>query len=206
MTTLNKDTNQVIFDFLSLDDKYVFHKYSEKHDTDNLKYTNKTINIINNMDSKKWAFFTHKNKNINHIFINDYKHKIKWDIIAQLKKLDEKFIEKYIDNFNLKILFSEQKLSEDFIIRHLDRLYDRLWQVISHSQRLSIDFIRTYKDKISFEDLSWNNKSLTNEIIREFQDVLDWNAISEAYSMDSKFITEFNNKINWDLYDMNLHW
>ena len=51
MTTLNRDTNQVIFDFLSLDDKYAFHKYSEKYDTDNLTYTDKTIDYINNMNT-----------------------------------------------------------------------------------------------------------------------------------------------------------
>ena len=55
MASLYRDTNQIIFDCLQLDDKYAFHKYSEKYDKDNLKFTEQVIIEIENLNKAKWA-------------------------------------------------------------------------------------------------------------------------------------------------------
>ena len=52
---LHKDIFQILFNYLPLDDKYSFHKYSVKNFKDNIVFTNKIIEEIENMNKSRWA-------------------------------------------------------------------------------------------------------------------------------------------------------
>ena len=79
------------------------------------------------------------------------------------------------------------------------------WKGISNNQKLSFNFIKQYKNKLDWEKLCLNKKiELNIKLIREFQDIIDWNYISKNKNyiskfkkLDEKFIIEFQDKLNW---------
>ena len=179
MKLLYKDTNQIIFNYLTLDDKYAFHKYSEKYDNDNLEFTQEVILTIKNMKKSKWAKICYTNS-INFFFIDNHIEKIKWNVISRYPKINKDLIERYSNRLD--------------------------WGQISIEQTFDVQFIRKHIDKIHWSNLSWNKKTLNEDIIREFQFELDWNGLSECYDFTADLLIEFNHKINHDLRDMYLHY
>ena len=180
MDLLYKDTNQIIFDCLSLDDKYSFHKYSEKYNKDNLEFTQQVITDIKNMNKAKWAKICYKNNPINSVFVDDHIDKIKWKVISHFPKLSEEFIERYMDLLDI--------------------------DMISYNQTLSIGFIKKYQNKLVWHMLCWNKNSINKDVILEFQDQLDWDCLSEWFDFDSDLLIKFDDKINHTLRDINLHY
>ena len=90
---------------------------------------------------------------------------------------------------------------ERLIIKYKCDLTDpRLYK----KEKLSIEFIRYFKDELNWLDLIKNLKNyyLNNiEFIKEFNDRVLWEIISEdfkKYNFDNiEFIREFKNKIHW---------
>ena len=61
----------------------------------------------------------------------------------------------------------------------------------------SIDLIRKFQDKVDWESISINQK-LSEDFIREFKDRVDWYWISMHQKLSEDFIKEFQDKVNWD--------
>jgi hypothetical protein len=68
------------------------------------------------------------------------------------------------------------------------------WSCISHSQKLSEEFIREFKDKVDWFHISQYQK-LSEEFIREFKDKVDWSYISQYQKLSESFIREFKIKL-----------
>ena len=198
---MNKDTYRVLFDFLQVDDKYSFHKFSVKYYKENISFTKNVIQEINNMDRTKWSKLCYTLNEMNYVFVDDHIDKIKWKVFSYFKNLNEDFIIRYINYLDLKAISYNQNLSENFIEKYSHNL---CWNNLSVKQKFSLELIKKYQDKINFDNLSYN-KNLTIQIIRYYKDKLNWDGISETFIMDAHFMCEFNHLINYKLLDFNLH-
>jgi len=86
-----------------------------------------------------------------------------------------------------------QRLSEEFIEEFQDKVY---WNDISYYQQLSEDFIKEFKDKVYWNCISYSQK-LSERFIKEFQDKVNWAYISKYQKLSEDFIKEFKNKVDW---------
>lgn len=66
---------------------------------------------------------------------------------------------------------------------------------ICEKQTLSEDFIREFKDQVS-----WNwiceKQNLSEDFIREFRDKVNWICISQFQKLSPEFFIEFKDKVN----------
>lgn len=70
------------------------------------------------------------------------------------------------------------------------------WLKISMNIELSEEFMREFKDKICWGNIS-KFQTLSENFIREFQNKVDWYYISEYQILSEKFIREFEDKVDW---------
>jgi 1,2-phenylacetyl-CoA epoxidase catalytic subunit len=74
------------------------------------------------------------------------------------------------------------------------------WNCIS-SHDLSEDFMREFQNKINWQMISQYQK-LSEGFIREFQDKLNWFWISMRQVLSESFIREFQEKLWWGIIPM----
>lgn len=72
------------------------------------------------------------------------------------------------------------------------------WEDICHNYALTEEFIRRYKDFVSWGYVSWSQGPLSEEFIREFADKLEWIHLCVKQSMSEKFIEEMTYYIYWN--------
>jgi hypothetical protein len=93
-------------------------------------------------------------------FINFFAEDIGWYKISRNIKLNEKFIEENSDKVNWAMVSQFQNLSENFIERNYTRVS---WSKISIGQKkLSEEFIWKYKNKLSINNVIYNNKVISD--------------------------------------------
>ena len=63
-------------------------------------------------------------------------------------------------------------------------------------QNLSEDLIREFKDKLDWKMISSKQK-LSEDFIRKFQDKVDWASISSEQELSEDFFREFQDKMYW---------
>jgi len=194
---MNKDTYLILYNFLSIDDKYSFHKYSTKYFNDNISFTQNVIQEIKTMNRSGWAKICYTINNINHTFVDDHIDKIKWKVFSYITKLNNDFIIKYNNYLDLKAISHNHFLSEKIINMYSHKL---CWDNLSLKQKFTLKQIKKYQNQINFFCLSYN-KNLTIDIIRQYKDKLDWDIITETFMMDKNFINEFGELINYNLLD-----
>lgn len=67
---------------------------------------------------------------------------------------------------------------------------------VGENEELSIDFIREFKDKIDWHNVScWQH--LSEKQIEEFKDQLDWWYISKKQNYSLSFIEKWKEKLDW---------
>lgn len=84
---------------------------------------------------------------------------------------------------------------------HFGRNYDEIvskirWHYLTMDQKMSIQFIRKFKDRVNWGMLSLGNRS--EEFIREFQNYVHWKDISLHQTLSEEFIREFQHRVDWD--------
>jgi hypothetical protein len=92
-----------------------------------------------------------------------------------------------------------QKLTIDFIREFADRVD---WRGVSCYQALSDADIREFADKV---DWYWicNYQTLSESLIREFVDRVDWSSISNCQTLSKGFIREYRSDL---VMCQNLKW
>lgn len=90
-----------------------------------------------------------------------------FDEFAQIKKINpNEFINYIVKNNNT--------ITEDFFIKYADLVPDLFWQNISKTPRkLSTNFLRTFKDKLNWNEIS-TNQVLNLDQIKEFKDKINF--------------------------------
>ena len=108
----------------------------------------------------------------------------KFKDILQHQKVSETFIKNHLSQtqFWIKYAICYQDLSEEFIRTIPNNDYE--WDLICQNQKLSVNFIKEFYDKMYWLGLSLN-KNLTEEIIREFYNKMD---IEKIISHSEKYI------------------
>ena len=104
----------------------------------------------------------------NPLYIRELKD---WSILSRYGKISEELIDKYAGYWDWVRICFYQTLSEQFIREHISYIGPISMRTLCARQKLSIEFIRDFKDTISWLGLS-RNKYLTDEIKEEFNDKL----------------------------------
>jgi hypothetical protein len=107
----------------------------------------------------------------------------------------KKDIEKICKNNNIT---HDDSLSEDFIREFKDKIswYGISWYGISRHQVLSEDFIREFKNEVDWNYMC-KYQTLSGDFIREFQDKVNWGLISKYQTLSEDFIREFKDRVDW---------
>ena len=82
--------------------------------------------------------------------------------------------------------------------KYYDSDFDWKDYAFYRNNKLTEDFIREFKDKVSWTYISINQK-LSEDFIREFKDKVDWEYISKYQKLSKDFIIEFKDRVNWTL-------
>jgi len=113
------------------------------------------------------------------------------------------------DRLTLKIgiydILKKYTVSEEFLRHYIENRYiagPNWWPV--HSQKLSEQFIRDFRDKL---DWLWIciHQNLTESFMREMKDYVRWNTAAEYQKMSSDFILEFVDRLNYYCLVKNKH-
>ena len=126
-------------------------------------------------------------------FIREFKGMVNWYSVTERQKLSEKFLEELVDFEEIRELENREKNNRD------EQYISLIWRNISRHQKLSIDFIRRFKDKLYWYYISINQK-LSENFIREFRDRVYWSCIPKYQKLTPEFIKEFRLEIpssNW---------
>lgn len=173
-------------------------------------------------DKLDWRLVAHY-QTLNGDLIRKYKDKLQdeWDTICCYQNLTDDIIEEFIDNIDFSslignktilseyiiekysnkidkyTLFSKQYFSEDFLNKHTDWwLYDSLVcnAVISH-QKVSENFIRTYKDKLKWSAVT-KYQTMSEDFIKEMRDYVDWDLVLDYQKLSLDFICKMKYYFN----------
>lgn len=213
--TSQKVSPELLDKYVPKFDKYDWWTISEKQ---NLSYEQ----IDKYADKLDWRLVAHY-QILNSDLIRKYKDKLqdKWDTICYYQNLTDDIIEEFIDNIDFSslignktilseyiiekyshkidkyTLFSKQYFSEDFLNKHTDWwLYDSLVcnAVISH-QKVSENFIRTYKDKLKWCSVT-KYQTLSEDFIKEMRDYVDWALVLDYQKLSLDFICKMKYYFN----------
>lgn len=93
--------------------------------------------------------------------------------------------------------------TEEFVEQFKDRI---VWASASSSPDLGIDIIRKYENKIDWKNLSQSFK-VTLEFIEEFKNKINWSSLSENTSLSIDMIEKYNDLLDWtNLTLFSNHW
>lgn len=129
-------------------------------------------------------------------FIRTHQKKLNWARLSMYQRLSEDFIRQFKDQVNWDYISSQQILTEAFIREFMDQIS---WPAISWAQPLSPGFMREFRDRLQWDNvLSYHDLSET--LLREFMPLFDWscwNFLCMRQNLSIEFINEFDDKINW---------
>ena len=80
----------------------------------------------------------------------------------------------------------------------------RSWVKLSTHTGLTEEFIREFADMFDWEYIS-KCQHLSEDFIREFKDYVDWDYISSYQHLSEDFIREFKDRVNWTYISMYQH-
>ena len=133
---------------------------------------------------------------------NELLELVNWNEISKNKELSDEFILEYKDKLNFELLCDSIKLSED-MIRQLDEYVD--WNIISkYYKPFTAEFYIQYKDKLNWFNVCNNNRCLSESVIEECSEFMDWCALSECVKLTEDFVRKHEDKISWNNLSGNL--
>jgi len=174
----------------------------------------------------KWISFSQQ---ISEPFIKEFQDRVDWDSISSRQKLSESFIREFSDRVSWTAISWAQKLSPDFmrdfranlkwdallsyndlpelLLKEFMPLFDAsCWSFLCMRQKLSVEFIDEFAEKINWRGLS-HNQTLTPEHLRKYKDNLDWNTIVHfGAGLSESLLREFENYISHNEATRQLNW
>ena len=101
--------------------------------------------------------------------IDDFREKADWFQISNTLTISVPFIREFQDKVVFNCLYITQ---------------------------FSVDFLREFRHKINWTDVSMRYP-LTEDLIREFQNYVNWGVISACQILSERFIEEFKDRVYW---------
>lgn len=87
-----------------------------------------------------------------------------------------------------------ENLTMDFIETFKDFVS---WRIVTRYCNLSEDFMRKYADKVDWVEAS-SYKTLSPEFVEEFKDKFDWSDLSQHCQMSKEQLLKYVDRIDWD--------
>lgn len=121
------------------------------------------------------------------------------DLYNDIKQFIRNLEEPYVCQIKTK----DGEILEAYTVQHkdiswLDDMYENRSPVGSgHCKKLSEDIIRVYQDKLDWSSVS-EYSILSEGFISEFQDKVDWYKISRFQKLSEEFIRKFQDKVHWE--------
>ena len=117
-TMINKDINQLIFDSLTLTDKYNFYLYCQQNNlTEELQYIEKYFESLHYEPTNTWINLLIDNENeIPEILLHRYKDNIDWHIASIYQTFSDEFIFNHREYIMWRPLGMHQKLTKNNLI------------------------------------------------------------------------------------------
>jgi hypothetical protein len=113
-------------------------------------------------------------------YMRDYDRWLDWELISKYQKMSLTFMEEYSDQLNWTLVCQNNIIPIDF----LDRI-------------IPISYLGRKQAYVSWETIS--EKELTLEQIRHYHKYLNWDSISKLQDLTEEIITEFRERVNWDM-------
>lgn len=214
---LNKDVIQIIFNTLSVPEKYNFYLYCKENNlTEDLVYIERYFQSLYNISTDKWRSIIINNKHqLHYDFINKYKDEIDWHMLSIYQTFTPDFFKKfstYIDwetassyqRFTINILEKfKYYINWDLVSSRNDFLTPEMLEIFSEQIKwnyvnitdFSDNFLDKYKDKIN-----WSNVTFTNiDRYEDYIEYLDWVKLSYSKDLSEDFMRKYQDLLDWDL-------
>jgi hypothetical protein len=92
--------------------------------------------------------------------------------------------------------YRQNLLKEIGIIKNESEIGFKSWYEISENKILSEEFIREFQDNLIWGPI-WINKKFSEDFIREFERKVNWFLISKNQKLSEDFIRDFQMKVDW---------
>ena len=114
------------------------------------------------------------------------------------QSFSEEFITEFENKLSLNNVLKTQELSEKFLRDRVDKFTHEQWRIISLNQKLSLQFLHDYKDKINWYMIA-AFKELTLDFILEFKEQFKDNRLEFSFNQNlSPELLEQIKSINWE--------
>lgn len=154
-------------------------------------------------------------------YIRENEDKLNWVLLSKWQRMSEDFMREFQDKLHWKNITRHQEISDDFMCEFEDKIDWRYlakdihngfseklfrkinsiapelinWKEIS-KEKLSENFIREFKDKVHWGNIS-EYQELTDDFIDEFADVVNWRFISSNRFPSAKLYSKYISRIYW---------
>lgn len=108
----------------------------------------------------------------------------------------EQFLREFENDIHWIAVNDHQKITIDFIREYKDILDTGFWDWISWNFDLTNQFIDEFANKLNWKIIS--GKGLTEDIILKYIDRIDWTNISTRSNLSEEFVRAFREYISWE--------
>jgi hypothetical protein len=129
--------------------------------------------------------------------IDNLHTEIDFSYLSKNQKLSHELLYKYHNKIPMTQLISEQVLPTDLLLDYIrnNNLNNSHWHHICKLQKLNIDLIELYIDKIDWHALSENKSILTYDIIYKYSEQLKWHKLCKL-GLSEELIDKFKHKFD----------
>jgi hypothetical protein len=120
-----------------------------------------------------------KTEGLTENFMRTFKKFLKWKELPEYQEMSESFLEENFDLINWNSFFYRRRFGKT-------------------SKILSDDFIRRHKDSQVMLEYVSTCQQLSESLIEELADVLDWKYVSQYQTMSEPFMRKFDQKLNFE--------
>lgn len=222
MNLLNKDINQIIFNSLSLPDKYNFYKYCIKNKLqDELQYIEKYFESLHYISAHNWVDIIIRNEgNLSENLLDRYKENLDWYIVCIYHKLSEKFILSHRKYLNWRPVIMHQQITKSILELYWN---DLDWGIVSSSKFMTEELIEQYKKKIKWnyiklenpsdnflnlygDKINWSNITFKDlKKYSKYEKYVDWTMVSYHEQLPEDFIRKHKEQLDWNFISSNQH-
>lgn len=210
--TLNFNTNQIIFDFSTIEDKYNYYIYCKDNNmNEEIKFFDKYFDSLHKCKKIEWINIIIKDI-LPECLIHKYKDCIDWYMLPIYQTITEDFIMEHQDYIDWGTLITHKKLSESFIKENIHRMN---WKYLSMSESITENIILENQDKVIWDNLqlkdpsetllnickdkiNWNNVTFTDlNNYNVYGEYIDWDNLAIRERLTEEFIIINKDKLNW---------
>lgn len=211
---LNKDINQIIFNFLKIPEKFNFYKLCLKENLEELNFTQKFINNLYDISANSWIDVIIDNENeLSEEFMEMYKKQIDWYILCIYQNFSDNFIIRNHKLIEWDTYIIHKKISKKVLIKFQKEIN---WDLYSTNPHLNDDIIETFNDKFNWnflqlknpsdkfikkfiEKINWTNLTFDNlDRYSLYKNYVDWERLSYYVNLTEEFMIKHEDKLIWD--------